>query len=437
MRWRNSNHATPLALSIKLSLDMKKTRSSSKPKRRSHSASVILHPTSTKMLRKGHPWVTTDSFSKKFPQSPLFLKGRNHQQSDLTSPEFLLLNDPKHPHVKARIWSRRLPLSEEQNNFQREFRERLTQAIKLRLTQNHLKEREIIYLVFGEADFLPGLKVLWIKNGLFIQTYAGYWTRPEVQLKSNLKEALAFCELFPQWIGLQERHSSQKKKLIELEGKIPSQLKVQEFGIRYTLQFDRTYDFGFYPDMSGIRKKLKKYFQEKKQFLNLFSYTGAFSLWALSLGVQEVISVDLSQANLNWLEENKKLNPQLKGHHLSISSAVEETLDSMITSQKKFDLILSDPPSTSSDGQKKSQALREYQVILPKAFSLLKKEGLFIGFLNTHSVTRKKFEESLKKILSPLPNSKIISTISLQEDCPLLKGFPEGDYLKGVVIKKV
>jgi 23S rRNA (cytosine1962-C5)-methyltransferase len=104
---------------------------------------------------------------------------------------------------------------------------------------------------------------------------------------------------------------------------------------------------------------------------------------------------------------------------------------------KSFDFIICDPPSSSSDGEKRTSAVKAYKDLLEKMNKLLKPSGKLVIFLNTHQVGQEKFDRILKDYLSELKlNYKMITRLQLAQDCPTLKGFPEGSYLKGIVLEK-
>ncbi|MEK6623696.1 MAG: hypothetical protein AABY86_01925, partial [Bdellovibrionota bacterium] len=121
-------------------------------------SNVIVHPASLKYLQKGHPWVTLDSFSKKFPPDP-FLITRDSKSS------FLLLHDPNHNKIRARLWSSQ-PLRTGANfdDFRLQLVQRLRDAISkrkiLKTSHPQVFDRENYYLFFAEADFIPGLQGL-------------------------------------------------------------------------------------------------------------------------------------------------------------------------------------------------------------------------------------------------------------------------------------
>lgn len=390
---------------------------------------VNLHPASCKYLKLGHPWITEDTYTKNFPKNAFFLIGVDEKQKQEVA---LLINDPLHKTVKARLWS--LDKAEWTMDFREVLGERIKKAIDLR--RPLMKERENIFLINGESDGLPGLLVQLLKNELMIQYYALFWKDQEEILAQFLKENLEGVKD----IWIQERNFDQAKAIRSLNGVALSEFTLTEFGLNYQIKINQHYDFGIYSDMSAIRKNMHPYLEGKKSLLNLFSYTGAFSVYSMSLGFCEVVSVDLSAKYLTWLDENIALNPELNANqHTSLCMPCEKAMEKLISERRKFEAIICDPPSASSDGQKISSALRSYDTLLPQMLELLDEEkGQIFAFLNTHTISWTKFEEKLKSIIdvSRFKNKiNIGKRFKLNEDCIPLKGFHEGDYLKGFLIE--
>jgi 23S rRNA (cytosine1962-C5)-methyltransferase len=390
---------------------------------------VNLHPASCKYLKLGHPWITEDTYTKNFPKNAFFLIGVDEKQKQDVA---LLINDPLHKTVKARLWS--LDKAEWTKDFKEVLGERIKKAIDLR--RPLMKERENIFLINGESDGLPGLLVQLLKNELMIQYYALFWKDQEEILAQFLKENLEGVKD----IWIQERNFDQAKTIRSLNGAASSEFTLTEFGLNYQIKINQHYDFGIYSDMSAIRKNMSPYLEGKQSLLNLFSYTGAFSIYSMSLGYREVVSVDLSPKYLAWLDENIALNPELNANqHTSLCMPSERAMDKLISDRRKFEAIICDPPSASSDGQKISSALRSYETLLPQMLELLDEEkGQIFAFLNTHTISWTKFEEKLKGIIdaSRFKNKiNIGKRFKLNEDCIPLKGFHEGDYLKGFLIE--
>ncbi len=398
---------------------------------------VNLHPASCKYLKLGHPWITEDSYTARFPKTDLFLIGVDEKNRKEI---VLLLNDPEHKKVKARLWSLNPEDWKKELNFNEMLKERIATAIKKRINANISLERENFYLINGESDNIPGLLVLKLKDQILIQYYALFWKKVERDLLEILKNKT--LELLPGFsikdIWIQERNFNQAKTIRSLNGQTNSDFILKEFGINYLIRINEHYDFGIYTDMSAIRKQMQPYLEKSSSLLNLYCYTGAFSLFGLSLGSTNVVSVDLSSKYLKWLDENIALNPQLdKKYHTALCMPSEKALEKLIGEHAQFDSIICDPPSASSDGQNTSSALKSYEKLLPLMLKLLNRNGSLFVFLNTHTISWNKFEEKLKQIIetSEFKNqTNIGKRFRLSDDCNALKGFHEGDYLKGFLI---
>lgn len=388
---------------------------------------VDLHPASYRHLSQGHPWVIKDQYTEKFRAKARLLRATDKK----TGKEFILLGDTAHPKVKARLWQQFPKGIQSDFDFLQSLKERLEEAIKKRMPEQD--KREDFFLVFGEADFLPGLFLLQLGQGVVIQSYARYWKKFQKDLIPLLKEIFPKLNLEIKWMAWQERDDSKKTSLIPLWGKLPEEEVVSEFGVKYLVKFNEGYDLGLYPDMAAIRESLPFDWKDKK-VLNLYAYTGAWSLYPLSQGAKAAVSVDLSGKYLNWLEQNLALN-SFESRHRSIESDTQKALEQLIKEGEEFDFILCDPPSFSSDGKKTQTSLKAYKNLLPLLEKLLSPKGQLLSFINTHSVTRKKYEETMKEYSGKTKLRKIKS-IGLQKDCPLIKNFPEGDYLKGILFQK-
>lgn len=400
-------------------------------------ARVNLHPASCKYLKLGHPWITEDTYTKRFPQKDFFLIGIDEKNRQEIA---LLINDPEHKNVKARLWSLNSEDWKNEIDFKSDLERRIGNSLERRSKSKYSNERENFYLINGESDFLPGLLVLKLKNQILIQYYALFWKKVEVELLKILEIQLK--TFFPDYsfedIWIQERNFNQSKSIRSIKGNKYADFVLSEYEINYQIRLNEHYDFGIYTDMSAIRTQMLPYLQKSQSLLNLYCYTGAFSLFALKIGLKDVVSVDLSSKYLSWLDENITLNPELsKDHHASLCMPSEKALEKLINEKRQFDAIICDPPSASSDGQNTSSALKSYEKLLPAMLKLLAKNGSLFVFLNTHAISWNKFEEKLKQIISTTEFANQINIgkrFKLSDDCLPLKGFHEGDYLKGFLI---
>lgn len=395
----------------------------------------LIHPVSIKLLRAGHPWITADNFSNRFPRQSEFIIATD----DRKRPMALLMHDPYHKNVKARVWSTKFPFDREAQHFTASIQGRLDLAFEKRIQQKELKERENYYLVFGEADQLPGLFILRLKDRVLIQFYTQFWNRYKSIIQTTVQEVFPEIKDEDVWFQLRgETKELQKLPQNGLDQGRKDEFHLSEFGIQYLIRLGSSYDHGLYTDMSSIRHTLAKLIQPGSSVLNLYSYTGAFSLWAMKLGATSVVSVDLSPKYIEWLQQNLALNPELNHtQHEAMISSVNDALSELQKNERKFDVIICDPPSSSSDGEKRTSAIKAYKELLQRMDPLLNSKGKLVVFLNTHQVSSEKFDRAMKDYFTELKlNYKVSSRLTLGQDCPTLKGFPEGSYLKGLILEK-
>lgn len=395
----------------------------------------LIHPVSIKLIRSGHPWITADSYSNRFPRNAEFVVALDERKR----PMALLMHDPLHKNIKARVWTTKYPFDREVLHFTAGVQARIDVAIEKRLAQKELKERENYYLVFGEADQLPGLFIMRLGDRVLVQFYTSFWSRYKSIIQTTIQEVIPSMKEEDFWFQMRgETRELQKLPVNAAEAQRRDEFHLQEFGLQYLIRLGSSYDHGLYTDMSSIRNALKDLIKPGAKLLNLYSYTGAFSLWAMKLGSGNVVSVDLSPKYIEWLQQNIGLNPELDHtRHEAMTMSVDDALKKLSESDRQFDLIICDPPSSSSDGDKRTSAIKSYRDLLKKMDGLLQSKGKLVLFLNTHQVTSHKFDRVMQDYLKELNlNYKIITRLSLGEDCPTLKGFPEGSYLKGLVLEK-
>lgn len=383
---------------------------------------VKLHPATIKHLEKGHPWITADSFSSKFPNDP-FIKFTNKNQI------FLFINDKKHQKIKARLW-KITKKAEDKINFLNDLKIRLEKSLQKRTIQLN---RDNQYLVFAEADGLPGLFIQQLNQKILIQSQTHIWENYLEILITDINQF--FGVNFEYW--WQERDESKKFPLKINQHYQPIQEQCQftlkEFNLSYNLFLGQNYDIGIYTDMASIRDRLQQYLTGDS-FLNLYSYTGAFSILANSKGFKNICSVDISPHYLEIFKKNIISNHFNLDTHRIFESNAFSALDKLAKEKSSFDFIICDPPSASSDGKKITKAFDIYPEIIIKIFKLLNDKGSVLLCLNTHHIGIKKFEDMILKNVPP--KTEIIERFKLGQDCPTLPYFPEGNYLKAILLKK-
>lgn len=397
-----------------------------------------VHPISIKLINRGHPWITKDKFSEKFHPNERFIVAANRSR-----PFALLLHDPNHKFVRARVWSTHGNFQKQMKSFKAELAKRIQQALLKRKQQNYLDSRNHFYLIFGEGDQIPGVLVQYLNGEILVQFYMDFWNQyKDFFLQNLLKSVQTYFneDVTSMNVWLQER-TAQKKNAICQDPNISFRnVEIEEFGVKYKVCLGKYYDHGIYTDMAQVRSRLidQKLLDNQESVLNLFSYTGAYSLLAMKLNAKEVHSVDLSEKYLEWLDENIKLNTELNAdtHHAHAVSTID-ALKEFEKQNKKFSFIISDPPSSSSDGKKKTNALSDYSKTLPLMDKVISEDGKILVFLNTHKCTSRKFRERITQIIKDKKlKLKISHKYYLAGDCPSTEKFPEGCYLKGLLLER-
>jgi 23S rRNA (cytosine1962-C5)-methyltransferase len=381
---------------------------------------------SIKLLRQGHPWVTLDSFSRRFPDAARFVVGQDDRKMDVG----ILLHDPRHKQVRGRLWSTERPWDEKK--FWAEVETRLAVCKTRRECLPSFQARDNRYWIFGEADQLPGLVLLQLADRYVLQCYALVWQDLLPELIPRLQKIWPGVTNDQLWVQTRsEDGHGQRPPEPYLREARQDVFTVNENGLKLIARLGETYDYGLYSDMAAVRFALNDLIKESPRVLNLYSYSGAFSLQALKLGAAQVVSVDLSAKYLGWLQDNIKANDETwQERHRSLKLPTEEALKLLRREGAHFDLIISDPPSASSDGQKRTSALQAYEDQAEDLLRLLAPGGKILSFLNTHTVSAQRFENHMKPLFSAM---KIQRRFGLVDDCPTVKGFPEGHYLKGVL----
>ena len=113
----------------------------------------LIHPVSTKLLLQGHPWITPDNFSNRFPRQSEFVIATDERKRPIA----LLIHDPLHKNIKARVWSTKPPFDREAQHFTASIQGRLDLAFEKRIKQKELKE--IFHQIHGDTAFSQGISL--------------------------------------------------------------------------------------------------------------------------------------------------------------------------------------------------------------------------------------------------------------------------------------
>ena len=204
---------------------------------------------------------------------------------------------------------------------------------------------------------------------------------------SEVLEAVAFITGFaPADIHLKRRERQKGTQQYEETGKAGADFIVHEHGRRFWVNLEKYLDTGLFLDHRNTRQRVGE-MAAGKRFLNLFAYTGSFSVYAATGGAAASETVDLSNTYLDWARRNFELNGIDEARHQIVRADVFQYLQAAAQAGKTFDLIVMDPPSF-SNSKKMLDILdiqRDHQKLIDGAMALLASDGLLFFSNNLRS----------------------------------------------------
>ncbi|MEI2375721.1 class I SAM-dependent methyltransferase [Priestia megaterium] len=283
-------------------------------------------------------------------------------------------------------------------------------------------------------------------GGLIIDYYDGYyvmsWYSEGIyRFKEYVIEALKFA---PNFKGLyQKKRFNVKGQYIEEDdfvagdkGEFP--LIVKENGIRFAVYLNDGAMVGVFLDQRDVRKTIRDKYAKGKTVLNMFSYTGAFSVAAALGGAAKTTSVDLANRSLAKTIEQFSVNGI---DHEAQDIIVEDVFKYFKYAVKKnmtFDLVVLDPPSFAKSKKHTFSAAKDYKDLLKEAITLTKPNGVIVASTNASNFDMKKFHSFIEKAFNEKGERyKMMEQFSLPADFKTIKEFKSGDYLKVVFIQKI
>ena len=292
-------------------------------------------------------------------------------------------------------------------------------------------------LVHGESDQLPGVIADRYGDTIVVQLLsAGADTWREAIADALVAATGARC--------VYER-SDAEVRLLEglsprvgvLRGTLPEIVDIVEAGIRYRVDVVGGQKTGFYLDQRDNRAIVGAHARGRR-VMNAFCYTGGFTLAALAGGAASVRSIDSSTDALRGARANLALNPALDARRAEWSEAdVFSELRELRNRGAAFDLIVLDPPKFAPTAAHAQRAARAYKDINLLALKLLAPGGLLVTFSCSGGIDASLFQKIVAgAALDASADAAIVGRLGPSADHPVALTFPEGDYLKGLVVRK-
>ncbi|WP_113638313.1 class I SAM-dependent rRNA methyltransferase [Nubsella zeaxanthinifaciens] len=293
-------------------------------------------------------------------------------------------------------------------------------------------------LIFSEADFLPGLIVDKYADFLSVQILSSGIEKAKEVIISALVKLLQPKGIFDRSDATARTHEGITAENGLLWGENPEEfIEVKENGIKYHINIAEGQKSGFYCDQRDNRKILASYTKNKK-VLDCFSYSGGFSLNALLEGASHVTSVDSSALAIETLKQNIALNQFDASKHTAIQSDVNKQLRQFNDELQKFDVVVLDPPKYAPSRSALDRAARAYKDLNRRGLMLLESGGLLATFSCSGAVDIETFKQIIAwAALDAGKEVQIIKQFCQPEDHPVRLSFPEGEYLKGLLVRVV
>ena len=388
---------------------------------------IILRPGKEKSLQRRHPWVFSGAIAR---------KDKDMQDGDIVEVydaqrQYLATGHYQPTTIAVRLFSF------EQREIDRDlWRSKLLNAIEFRRKILLPNPQTTMYrLVNGEGDGMPGLIIDVYGRHLVMQVHSMGMYR----LHETLAELLA--ELIPdtQAICLKTAIETDENEATILDngwiyGTPDNEVIASENGILFKIDILNGQKTGFFLDQRDSRAMVGE-LAKGRTVLNMFSYSGGFSLYALRGGAAHVDSVDISQKAIDLVEENVRLmGGDYAERHNAVCEDVFAFLDRM--PDHYYDLIVLDPPAFAKHHRVKEQGIKGYRNINRKTMEKIRPGGLLFTFSCSQAISRDDFQ-TLAFSAAALADKSVRVVRHLQHaPChPVSIFHPEGEYLKGLLLE--
>lgn len=397
------------------------------PQPAQRSIAVRVHAAAERAIRDGHPWVFESAISE---QSHAGSAGDIAVIFDRKK-HFLAagLYDPASP-IRIRILQAGSPA-------------RLDAAFLAQRLQAAAERRAALIaagctgyrLVYGEADGLPGLVMDRYGDTLVMKLYTAAWFAHLPALLAGLDAILPHSSVVLRLNrGLQTALPPGLTDGMALRGQISGDVAFIENGLHFAADVLHGHKTGFFFDQRENRARVRSLAQGCR-VLDVFAYSGGFSVYAAAGGAMDVTSLDISLPALQTAQANMRLNQHLPAvaacqHHILAADAFD-ALRQLGTAGRRFDLVVVDPPSFAKKQDEVEGALSAYRRLAALALPLVERGGILMMASCSSRITAEQFFDCVQ-------HSAQRGGFRLQElersghalDHPVHNDFPEGSYLK-------
>ena len=388
-----------------------------------------LKPGREKSLRQRHPWIFSGAIASNdaLPESGGTVDVYTADGAFIARAGYSPVSQ-----IRARVWTFDAHEAVDTAFFAR----RVNRAVAARIPMQ-VASHTGCRLIHGESDGLPGVVADRYADTIVLQLSSAGAERWREAIIAALVDATGATCIF-------ERSDADVRKLEGLaprigiaHGALPDAVTFVEDGLSYRADVVAGQKTGFYLDQRTSRARVRS-LAAGREMLNVFCYTGSFSLAALAGGATHVVSVDSSSDALALARENLARNPALAPDRAEwIEADAFTELRKLRDRAAAFDLIVLDPPKFAPTAAHAERAARAYKDVNLLALKLLRPGGLLATFSCSGGIDAGFFRKIIAgAAVDAGADAGVIGHFGAGADHPVALAFPEGEYLKGLLIRK-
>lgn len=407
---------------------------------------IYLKPHKEESLKRFHPWVFSGAIARVVLDA--LHKGDAPEEGELVcvrsaANEVLGVGHWQVGSIAVRI----LAFGEEE--LPKDFwHERIRAAYQVRNAIGLIRpDNDTFRLIHGEGDFLPGLIVDVYADTAVVQAHSvGMHVYRKEIAEALIAEVPQVQNVYyksddtlPFKAPIEGDKVGWLKRLQTISNDVKQSQTADEFwstenGLSFRIDWLRGQKTGFFVDQRENRALVERY-AKGKEVLNMFCYTGGFSLYALRGGAKSVDSVDVSQKAIDLVNINVARNFPHATNHRAVAADAFEYLSQQKSEGKTYDLIILDPPAFAKHRDAVKNALRGYQRINAKAIEMIRKGGILFTFSCSQAVDKEAFRLAVFSAAAQVGRKvRILHQLHQPQDHPINIYHPEGEYLKGLVL---
>ncbi|MCR5215163.1 MAG: class I SAM-dependent rRNA methyltransferase [Eubacterium sp.] len=339
--------------------------------------------------------------------------------------------------IRVRILSRKIDTIIDDQFFYN----RIKAAWQYRKTVMGAKDISSCRIIFGEADFLPGITVDKYENVLVVESLALGIDRYKELISNMLKKVLKEDGI--DIIGVYERSDARERKKEGLPihkgfigNEFDTDILINENGISYMVDVVNGQKTGFFLDQKYNRLAMQKICKDKK-VLDCFTHMGTFALNAGYGGASSVLGLDISEYAISQAEANAKRNHLEDKVKFKVANVLDE-LPKMVEEGQKYDVVILDPPAFTKSREATKKAIKGYREINMKGLKLVENGGYLASCSCSHFMTQELFAKTIKEAAKAVHKRlRQVEFRTQAPDHPILWAADESYYLKFYIFQVV